>query len=201
MGINEIKTVIRYVLISFKDEDGSIIKVGRQVPGEVLAFPREVLANSTINNYRFFIRWCNSSGTIAPGTTVPENDAVYTAEWYHVSIPTVNLTLYGSAESQQAMPEITITTTGPGTLPCIFLKNTTDPQYPGFIFKPTTTVYYDGRTKVTFKIADIPYVVGMTDYLTPLFTLYTDYVFTESLALGYARIAFNVVSTTQSTGD
>lgn len=197
-SVNEIKTVIRYTLIQYRENDNTLIRTTRQMAGEEIVFPEYATRVSTLVGtiaYKFFKRWKDASGIDAP-TIVPEMNTTYYVENTIVTMPkNANVQATGSGEENQAMIEQFVIH-APFAL---YLKNTT---YLSYVVKPSCTFSQSGSsiaTIVSFKFQGLPYSPGDIKTYEPEFTLYKDSQCTEEL--GKVIIKITVHSSGQSSGD
>jgi hypothetical protein len=197
-AVNEIKTVIKYILIQYREENNLLIRTMRHLEGENAIFPNysnKVSTTSSSTIYQFFRRWKNSNGVTA-SRIVPNTNATYYAENIIVNIPLeASMQVTGDSEENQSM----INNFDISSSINLYLKNI---SYLGYIVKPTCTYHSSGVNKVTrisFKIQNFIHSVGTTKTLEPEFMLYANSAFTEEI--DKVTIKITVRSSGQSTGD
>ncbi|MDL2292910.1 hypothetical protein LJC17_04930 [Acholeplasma sp. OttesenSCG-928-E16] len=200
--INKIVTVLKYISMDFKEQDGNIIKTYRKIPGEVVEEPLvEPLVEEYAeyyNKYSFPRRWLLPSGTQAV-TFSSENDISYTLERYEVVVKKeAQVKLNGNLEGNQTMyTEFVISAANR-----VYLKNF---LYLGYLIFPTvveTRTGIDGTLSVIdFKVSPMTDLGnGTITLLSPKLDIYLDAGLTQKI--GSADITIKIMhSSSGSTGD
>ena len=196
--INQIKTVIKYVLIQFRDINNNLIKTLRLTKKDTITPPdynTSIISIGDNNRYSFFQNWKDQNGNRLT-TTVPNEFTTYTPEVINVVCPKeVTMQCVGPYTSNQSMLTDCILESSMD----LYIKNTSISNY---IIIPTCVYnYVNGvkRTTVSFIVQNYSYIPGLSTTIEPTFTLYTNSACTDKL--GDIKIKITIHSSGQSTGD
>lgn len=197
LTVNEIKTVIKYVLIQYRDYNNNLIRTMRQLPSENTIFPNypnQITTTGSSIIYTFNNGWEDMYGQPA-NTIVPNYSTTYYANSLIVNLPlAAYINVVGPNESDQTM----LISYNIISSEDLLLYNT---NYLTYLIKPTTITHEviggNNITKVNFKIQYLDYTPGVIKTLEPEFILYK----TNQEVVGTIPIKIIVQTSGQSTGD
>lgn len=206
--MKEVKTIIKYTLLKFVDTNSEgneeIVKVLRYPSGEEIQAPiyaRDMTSSIDHYYYYYYAGWKNSNNEIVANSNnntilVPELNTTYYANLESIGIPKIAKVLMTGPETTDQTMALAFEITADYN---VFLGSANYYDY-NIVTTCTNSQFINWRkTVVTFKIENYEYSLGVTERLSPEFTLYRDSQLTEEI--GKVIIDIDIESSSQSTGD
>ncbi len=183
--VNEIKTIFKYVLISFRDINNQILGQKRMIPGEYIAavdLPQNNVYENLVSNhmeYSVYYNWKNENSSL-PGL-VPSHNAIFRPdEESFITSRYAWITVSANGEAGQTDSPLLDMYWIQSKIN-LFIKNT---NFMGYIFNPTVSRTVEAENivhEVSIRISNLIYKPGQTEYFEPVFKLYTDAEFINEL--------------------
>ena len=192
--VSEIKTVIKYVLVQFRDLNNNLIKSYKYLPGETFKILEYPTSHRDYGAYRisdFFISWVDQNN-VKIGSELPIVNSTYKPSILEVKYPIeANVESTGVGIINQRMSNNFVITADKK----LYIDNTYEGTY--YIIATETHDSLLKSTTVDFKIDNYYHTPGVTKTLEPILTLFDD----SRNRIGTIKVKIRIHASGQSTGD
>lgn len=193
--ILKIKTVIKYVLLTFKNHNDEIIYQMKSLPGNDIVtnnLPKFISYENLVTKlmeYKVYAAWKNQNNQFIPSVVPSYHDTFYPVETNVTATRYASIIVSSDLESGQEVGSI-----GPFIINSpinLYIKNT---SYLGYVFKPTISRVTNGNNiehTVAFKIGNLMYKPGQSEFFEVNYKVYNDTQFNNEIFDLYVRIFVN----------